>query len=143
MYRLKRLQQALRNAMERSLAEVSLTGPQYAVLAALEANPDATSADLARLCFVTAQTMNEIVQGLTSNGLIRREGPSHGRAVQLNLTGEGMLLLNTAHGRVTSVEDKALITLPREDRERFLLHLDACASALEAKSEPEHDPALT
>jgi DNA-binding MarR family transcriptional regulator len=138
MYRLKRLQQALRNAIERSLAEVKLTGPQYAVLAALESKPGVTSAELARVCFVTAQTMNEIVQGLTVQYLIRREEPSHGRAVRLFLSNEGRLMLQKAHSQVTSVEDQALLLLPARDRDRFLLLLDSCASALE-EAKPSND----
>lgn len=135
IYRLKRLQQSLRAAIDHSLSEVGLSGSQYAVLAALEMAPGASSADLARQCFVTAQTMNEIIQGLGENGLLSREEPIQGRVIRLYLTGDGRKHLEEGHRRVRAVEANALSALEPDERMLFLVCLDRCSSALEADRE--------
>jgi hypothetical protein len=60
-YQLKRAQQALRTAMDEGLRAQGLTTPQYAALTHLEADEPLSGAELARRCFVTAQTMNAIL----------------------------------------------------------------------------------
>ena len=128
MHRLKRLQQKLRAAMDKSLSEVALTGPQYAVLAALEGIPGSSSAEIARECFVTAQTLNEIVQGLTANRLIRRQEPARGRKVKLFLTRGGRERLVRAHQIVMAVEKNTLLYLKPREQAQFLGLLDLCGT---------------
>ena len=89
-YQLKRAQQALRAAMDEALRPQGLTTPQYAVLTALEAEAGLSGAELARRCFVTPQTMNEIVAGLEARGWVtRRRHAEHGRVLQTFLTDQG------------------------------------------------------
>src|ERR1700686_5656357 len=73
-YQLKRAQQALRTAMDEGLRAQGMTTPQYAALTALEADEPLSGADLARRCFVTAQTMNAILVGLERARLGERGG---------------------------------------------------------------------
>ena len=134
-YHLKRLQQALRIAMDEALKELELTTPQYVALMALESVPGASSAALARMCFVTAQTMNQIVQGLCTMGLaLRRAHPEHGRIIQLFLTEEGQQRLKRAHHQVEAVEEKMLAELSSDERHQLVEQLQHCSQALESSS---------
>lgn len=130
-YHLKRLQQALRIAMDEALKELDLTSAQYVALMALEDMPGASSAALARACFVTAQTMNEIVQGLTASGLITRHPhPEHKRIVQLSLTAEGRARLTLAHQYVEAIEERMLTGLAPDEQRQFIKWLQECSYAL-------------
>lgn len=134
-YHLKRLQQALRVAMDAALRELDLTSAQYGALAALEDMPGISSAALARACFVTAQTMNELVQGLIASGLVTRQAhPEHGRIVQLSLTIEGSLRLAQAHQVIEMIEKRMLLGLDSKQQRQFVQWLQLCSAALEAES---------
>lgn len=135
MYHLKHLQQALRTAIDEALKEVGLTSAQYGTLTALETMPQASSAALARACFVTAQTMNDIVQGLLAAGLVTRQPhPEHRRIVQLSLTEEGQGRLQQAHVCVEAVEAKMLAGLKLEEQSQFALWLKSCIYSLKTIS---------
>src|SRR6266487_1975169 len=70
-----------------ALRRVGLTNAQYAVLAMLEDEGALSSAELARRCFVTPQTMNQIVASLQARALVGRAAhPHHGRILQTSLT---------------------------------------------------------
>lgn len=134
-YHLKRLQQALRTAMDSALRALDLTSAQYGALTALEDMPGVSSAALARACFVTAQTMNEIVQGLIASGLVTRQAhPEHGRIVQLSLTDEGRSRLAQAHQAIEVVEKRMLIGLDFKQQHQLVQWLQQCSAALEAES---------
>lgn len=130
-YELKRVQQALRQAMDGEVRALGLTTPQYATLSVLEREEELSGAELARRCFVTPQTMSGIIAGLDSAGLIqRRSHPVHGRIVQARLTQSGAELLTQAHERVTEVEDRMLSSLSESERREFLSALRRCTAAL-------------
>jgi DNA-binding MarR family transcriptional regulator len=104
-YLLKRAQHAFRKKMDAALKPLDLTTPQYSILSQLFEFPGLSNADLARKSFVTAQTMNLIVQGLEGRGLIRRKaGENQGRILTTDLTKEGGRLLEAANERVLAVE---------------------------------------
>jgi DNA-binding MarR family transcriptional regulator len=115
-YLLKKVQHELRRLMDRSLREIELTTPQYALLSELEEYPGISNAELARKCYVTAQTMNLIVQSLESRGLIVREPkPDHGRILTIVLTEEGQTLLNDATVRVIAIEKGLFSNLTKNE----------------------------
>ena len=131
-YLVKRLQQALRAGMDGALRTLDLTTPQYAALTALEEVPGASGAAVARYCFVTPQTMNEIVGNLLNAGLIRRAPhPENARILQMFLTEEGRTLLAQAHSLVQAVEARMVAPLAPEERAQLAAWLAACAAALE------------
>ncbi len=89
-YQLKRAQQALRTAMDEGLRAQGLTTPQYAALTHLEADGPLSGAELARRCFVTAQTINAILVGLERARLVERAPhANHGRVIEARLTKRG------------------------------------------------------
>lgn len=130
-YQLKRLQQALRMAMDTDLRAVELTTAQYAALSILEEQPGLSGAALARTSFVTPQTMNQIIVGLEAEGLIARQPhPEHGRILQISLTPAGLAKVQQAHERVLRIE--AVMTAPLSTAEQTQLAdlLQRCAEAL-------------
>lgn len=130
-YELKRVQHALRQAMDGELRSLGLTTPQYAALSVLEREEELSGAELARRCFVTPQTMNGILVGLESAGFVeRRAHPTHGRVMQARLTDEGAGLLGRAHDRVTTVEERMVSGLSEKERQELLSSLKRCTAAL-------------
>ena len=102
----------------------------------LEEAPGASSAELARRSFVTAQTMNGVVGGLARSGLVERhDHPEHGRILATVLTEEGRSLLARAHGRVRVIEDRMLGDLRQGEGGVLLDLLRRCTLALE-REEP-------
>lgn len=135
-YPLKRAQHALRLAMDAALAPLDLSTPQYVVLSVLEraehAGEDALSgAELARRCFVTPQTMTGLVGGLEGRALVRRRPhPTHGRVLEVGMTGAGRATLRRAHAAAGAVEDRMLAGRTAADRRQFAVWLQDCAEAL-------------
>lgn len=104
-YALKRAQQAMRSHMDQRLKEVGLTAPQYAVLASLEIEPGASNATLARLAFVTPQTMQVMLVKLEKASLIlRKPDADHGRIQRTVLTDNGRAALSQAHAAAQQAE---------------------------------------
>ena len=60
-YIFKCTQLVLCGAMDDALATVDLTTPQYAALSELSKEQGLSNAELARRCFVTPQTMHQIL----------------------------------------------------------------------------------
>jgi DNA-binding MarR family transcriptional regulator len=108
-YQLKRAQQALRTAMDEGLRAHGLTTPQYAALTHLEADEPLSGAELARRCFVTAQTMNAILVGLERARLVERAPhANHGRVIEARLTMRGRAKVQGAHATVFGIEEQML-----------------------------------
>lgn len=130
-YLVKRVQAALRAAMDRALESEGLTTPQYAVLSALQKAPGLSSAELARRAFVTPQTMIRIVSGLEERGLVTRvEHPSHGRILETRLAAAGQKAVNACHQRVKRVENRMEGDLSETERRTLVDLLERCAVAL-------------
>ncbi len=132
VYRVKRLTVVLRAAAESALQGTGVTGPQHLTLMALAANPGVSNATLARRSYVTPQTMNVIIQGLESAGLVERvEATDSRREIALRLTDEGRRRMTAGQKRIVEVEAAALAFLPAGERGAFLDHLDACSTSIE------------
>ena len=139
-YVIKRAQQALRNAIDPALSDLGLTAAQYAALYNLRRHPGASNAELARLSFVTPQTMVRIVSGLEHAGLIRRApSPAHRRVLQARLTGKGASALRQAQHRVDAIHAHMLYGIPPAETERLLGWLTRIAVTLEESDLAAHD----
>lgn len=116
-YLIKRAQQALNQACTERLRPVGLSMSQYAVLRALDDHPGASSAELARITFVTRQSLRDVLGGLRSAGLVTvAEQASTGRARPVSLTATGRTKLNAAEEAVTQVEAEMLGDLSADQR---------------------------
>ena len=108
-YLLRQAQVAHRQRMERALAVVGLTLPQFTVLTMLVAYPGASGADVARLSLLTPQTVSVIVANLERMGALRREHhASHGRVLRMDVTPDGRRLLARCRDGVEAIERELL-----------------------------------
>jgi DNA-binding MarR family transcriptional regulator len=140
-YVIKRAQQALRNAIDPALSDLGLTTAQYATLYNLRRHPGASSAELARLSFVTPQTMVRIVSGLERAGLVRRApSPAHRRVLQARLTSKGTSALRLAQQRVDAIHAHMLHGIPPAETARLLGWLTRIAVTLEESHPGSHEP---
>lgn len=131
-YLIKRAQQTLRVALDAALHGLPLTTAQYAALSALEITPNLSNAALARACFVTPQTMIEILQGLESGGfVVRQRHPAHGRILQTTLTERGRSVLAEAHAAAAVVETRMLSGFERQEQDRLAELLVRCCNNLD------------
>lgn len=131
---MKRAEHALRLRMDAALREIGTTTPQYAALSVLEDEAGLSGAALARRCFVTPQTMNQILTNLEAAGLVeRRPHPEHGRVLSAYLTDRGARLVALAHARVAAIEERMLAGLDGEARSLLLDALKSCVESLETR----------
>jgi DNA-binding MarR family transcriptional regulator len=114
-YLLRQAQGATRLAMERSLAELGVTSPQFVVLTMLKAYPGLSGADLARVAMLTPQTVGVIIRNLERDGAIRKTPhPVHGRMLQWTVTPRGAALLGRCRRHAETVERRLAAGLSAE-----------------------------
>jgi DNA-binding MarR family transcriptional regulator len=132
-YLVKRVQQSLRRRSDAALRSTGLSMAQYAVLRALADHPDASASELSRLCFVTRQSLQDVLSGLRTSGLVSESGrPARGRARSLELTAMGAKRLATAHAAVMGVESAMTDGISANARHQLVAALTRCAENLEA-----------
>jgi DNA-binding MarR family transcriptional regulator len=111
-YLLRQAQGATRLTMERTLADLGVTPPQFAVLTMLKAYPGLSGADLSRVAQLTPQTVGVIIRNLERDGAIRKTPhPVHGRLLQWTLTRRGGTLLDKCRRPVNALERRLLAGL--------------------------------
>jgi DNA-binding MarR family transcriptional regulator len=121
----------IRLAMERALADLEVTPPQFTVLTMIVAYPGLSGADLARLTFLTPQTINVIVRNLQRAGAIEKTAHAgHGRILQLTVTARGMALLKRCRARVARVEDRLAGLVGRDEEHAVRRWLSRVADEL-------------
>jgi DNA-binding MarR family transcriptional regulator len=87
---MKRLMTGYRTLLEVELEKENITLAQLRMLSALNEEPDHSAAGLARVCYITPQSMQAIVTRAEKDGLIRRQPSSTNRRVlTMQLTAEG------------------------------------------------------
>jgi DNA-binding MarR family transcriptional regulator len=130
-YLLRQASVSLRTAMDRALADQGLTTPQFSVLTMIAAYPGASGADLARLTFLTPQTINVIVRNLERDGAIAKTAhATHGRILRLSATPKGQALLKRCRGRVAEVEAELAGMLSRDEERAVRRWLSGVAEKL-------------
>ena len=130
-YLVRQASVAVRAAMEKVLADLDVTPPQFAVLTMIVAYPGVSGADLARLTFLTPQTINVIVRNLEKMGAIAKTADAeHGRILRLAATAKGQALLKRCRARVTEVEDKLNGLLARGEERAVRRWLSAVGEVL-------------
>jgi DNA-binding MarR family transcriptional regulator len=131
-YLVKRVQQALRRRCDAALRPTGLSMAQYTALRALADHPSASAAHLARLCFVTRQSLQDVLAGLRADELVRdAAAQGGGRAVALELTQAGRRRLAAGHAAVLAVDAEMVDGLSPSARNQLSQALLACAEQLE------------
>jgi DNA-binding MarR family transcriptional regulator len=132
-YLVKRVQQSLRRRCDTALRPTGLSMAQYAALRALADHPDASASELARLCFVTRQSLQDLLAGMRSAGLVvDADAPPRGRSQSLRLTKLGRSRLAAAHDAVADVEISMVKGIPTRQRSELAAALKRCAENLES-----------
>jgi DNA-binding MarR family transcriptional regulator len=104
-YLLRQAQAATRLRMERALAELGVTPPQFIVLTMLKAYPGLSGADVARVALLTPQTVGVIIRNLERDGAIKKTPhPVHGRVLQWTVTRRGGTLLEKCRRHAMALE---------------------------------------
>jgi len=104
-YLLRQAAGAHRLRVERALADLGVTQPQFVTLTMLAAYPGLSNADLARLALLTPQTLSVIVANLERAGsLVRKPHAVHGRIQHIDLSDSGQALLLACRERVHAIE---------------------------------------
>ncbi len=116
-YLLRQAQAAARLTLERALADLDVTSPQFIVLTMLKAYPGLSGADLARVALLTPQTVSLIIANLERSGTIRKTPhPVHGRVLQWHLSPKGVVLLARCRRHAQALERRLAAGLtPRNE----------------------------
>ena len=131
-YLLRQAQAATRLTMERRLADLGVTPPQFAVLTMLKAYPGLSGADLARVALLTPQTVGVIIRNLERSGAIRKTPhPVHGRVLQWTLTRRGGALLDKCRRHVMALERRLMAGLSAKSQVTVRRWLSRIAAALQ------------
>jgi DNA-binding MarR family transcriptional regulator len=132
-YLVKRVQQGLRRQCDAALKATGISMAQYSTLRALDEHPEASAAELARLCFVTRQSLQDVLTGLRTAGLIENaDAEPRGRAQSLALTRQGSRRLRVAHEAVFTVEAVMLQGISVRERRSLAEALLRCAENMES-----------
>jgi DNA-binding MarR family transcriptional regulator len=130
-YLLMRVHRALRATVDDTLRPHGFTMPQVAVLFALGRKTGLSTAELARLAFVTPQAMGEVLAGLEAKGfVVRRAHDSHGRILPAELTTAGIEARNLCHDVLASAERHMLADLSADERHMLGQSLERCLVGL-------------
>jgi DNA-binding MarR family transcriptional regulator len=130
-YLLRQAQAATRLTLERALADLGITPPQFAVLTMLKAYPGLSGADLARVAVLTPQTVGVIIRNLERDGAIRQEPhPVHGRVLQWTLTRRGANLLKKCRRHAMALERRLQSRLSAKSRHTIRRWLSKIAADL-------------
>jgi DNA-binding MarR family transcriptional regulator len=133
LYLMKQVELAVRAELEALARPEGLTALQYTALTVLERHPDLTSAHLARLSFVTAQSTADMVTTLLDRGLIERHrDPADRRRLVMALTPDGSRLLQRLRPQVAALEARMLAGVSDDEVSRLRLTLEDCRVALQA-----------
>lgn len=126
LYAIKQVELASRARLEEIARPHAVTALQYTALTVLERQSEPiSSAALARLSFVTAQTMADMVGALQRRGLVRRDGdPTNRRRLLITLTAEGHALLRDLEPEVAQLEAQMLDGMSHADRAALTNLLD-------------------
>ncbi|WP_184333875.1 MarR family winged helix-turn-helix transcriptional regulator [Povalibacter uvarum] len=128
-YLLRSLGHVLRQALEESLRRerIDMSFTHLSVLYTLESEPGIAGAEIARRCFVTAQTMNTILRRLESDGDVKREPhPGNSRADSWHLSDEGQRRLQRAKGVGDAVWARLLSALKASETDQLQSLLRKC-----------------
>ena len=127
---IKRAEQATQAAKERAVRAEGLTTAQYNVLLVLSHSPAITSSELARRCYVTAQTMSSVLARLVDRGLVSRAAhPRHKGVLEVTVTPSGQHVLDVTDLRVELVEAALADALRPAEQDRLRDLLARCITA--------------
>src|ERR1700761_309425 len=104
LYLIKRVELAVRARIDEIVRPAGLTTNMYTALTILERADDMSSAQLARLTFVTAPSMADVITSLEARGLIERHRDrSDRRRLVVSITSAGQVMLDGYRDEVAAL----------------------------------------
>lgn len=137
-FALRNLMQTFRQRVETALREqrLDLTFAHAMVLKHLAKEPGLSGAQLARRTIVTAQSMNGLLHGLESTGMVVRERhPENRRTDCWFMTRAGYRQMQRVGDSVEGILTRMLASLSKADATRLTELLEECATALQSDAE--------
>ncbi|UOR00531.1 MarR family winged helix-turn-helix transcriptional regulator [Leucobacter allii] len=135
----KHLDRARSHAFERS----GLTAWEFDVLAVLRRSGEPFMQSpkvLVQQTLVSSGTMTNRIDRMAERGLVRRlTDPNDGRGVLVELTANGLTLVDAAMTRLSDAEERMLGGLPRSERERLTVLLRRLSQSID-RFEPVTEP---
>jgi DNA-binding MarR family transcriptional regulator len=132
-YLVFRLERHIRARLDEALLRYAVTTTEYMALSELRLRDGLSSAQLARIAFVTPQAMNLVVRDMERRGLIRRTPDlARGRMLRASLTRKGLSTLARCDRALDAIEEQMLADT--DDRARRVLaeSLTGCTRGLRA-----------
>lgn len=139
-YLVKQLQEALLRRLDDITRSFDLTTRQYTTLSVLAKYPGISSAQLARLTFVSPQAANEMVGTLDGKGFLRRSiDRTNRRRLEVKLTSAGTRALTKCDELVDELEVDLFRDVDADDRAHFHRMLDTCLRAISEPNPPARE----
>ncbi|TGB09155.1 MarR family winged helix-turn-helix transcriptional regulator [Streptomyces sp. MZ04] len=134
-YQVRRLYQAYLAVWIRAV-DPTLTGPQFAVLTAVDASPGHDQRSMASAVALDTSTMADVARRLENRGLIlRKTAADDGRRKLLYLTEEGERALRESNRRARELDQRLLEPFGDERREEVMHLLTSLADHWEGLAE--------
>jgi len=130
---LRQAQTAVRGAIERAIQPLGVTPAQLSLLSVLVHEGTLSSADLAKIARMTAQSAGGVVQNMEKAGWVAREkARTHGRIIWLKLTPEGRRVAAQAQKRAGEIEREMLRDVDTTTEATIRAWLVECARRFDA-----------
>jgi len=130
-YLVKQLQEAMLARLHTITADLGLTTRQYTTLSVLAKYPGISSAQLARLTFVSPQAANEMVMNLERKRLLARSvDRTNRRQLEVTLTRRGTNALARCDELVDQLEEHVFSSVAPAERAQFHRMLQTCVQSL-------------
>src|ERR1700678_3664097 len=135
---MSQLTHTMEHEMTSAVKEMNLTLLQLAALAELNHDGTLSTADLARLTYVTPQNMSLTVSKLESGGyLFRKPHPTNARVKRLVLAPRGLKVLRRDVARAVTIEREMFSALSPHQKRKLRGQLRACLAKIKTVSAPK------
>ena len=138
-FALRQLMQTFRQQVDSTIRArgIEISFPHVMVLKTLAQEPGISGAQLARRTTVTAQSMNSLLRGMESTGMIVREKhPENRRMDCWFMTRTGLRRVTAAGEIADDIINRMLAAISKADAARLSELLHECATALQTGAEP-------
>ncbi|GAA3756306.1 MarR family winged helix-turn-helix transcriptional regulator [Microbacterium kribbense] len=131
LYLIKQVELAVRSRLDELTAAHGITTIQYTALTVLRRHPGLIAAQLARMSFVRAQSMTQLLGALESRGLVRRvPDPASRRQMRILLTDAANELLDRMYVKAVEIEQEMTAGLSPAEVTQLGTMLQSCRAAL-------------
>ena len=124
---LRKAANAYKNKMEKLLLEQGITASQFTVLNIISTFPQCTNADVARMAYLTPQTVNLIVNKLVKMNAVQKNKHPENKLIQLlEITSIGEQILMQCNVIVLTLENQLELNIEKNDQtiiRKWLFHI--------------------